>query len=158
MSTRSLHLIDLENLAGFGLDPEAARHGLDAHLARFWHPGDIVVIASCRSLFAAVGFGLADLPHRYRLVRPTTDAADLELLRAGREADLSGFSHLAIASGDGIFTELAGLYSGAGHTVSVSARRGTLARRLRLAATQVHIIDRRDQPVSVRPVTAVASA
>jgi hypothetical protein len=88
------------------------------------------------------------------LIRPGPDGADLELLAViEQERVAERFSHVAIASGDGIFTMAAIGLVAAGCQVTVVSRRAGLSKRLALVAvSRVIYID------APRPAAAPSAA
>jgi hypothetical protein len=127
---RSLHLIDVENLAGTATpDPVQARHLQGRYLLLVGvSTGDQVVIASSHLALKTAGCWWAGA--RY-LVRSGPDLALLDL--AGHEHISERFSQVTIASGDGIFAPVAASLAVAGCQVSVISRRTGLSRQLALA-------------------------
>lgn len=138
---RTLHLIDLENLAG-GPRPDApnAFATIEAylHLAA-WHPGDHVVLAANGWLLRQVVF---DLPSGW-LVRGASgpDGADLVLLAvADPSFVVARYRRLVVGSGDGIFAPLLAEVGCAGVATTVISRRAHLARCLERAAQSRSIL------------------
>jgi hypothetical protein len=75
-------------------------------------------------------------------VRSGPDGADLELLDVVAYENVAArFTHVAIASGDGIFADAAAGLAAAGVWVTVVTRRNSLSARLALAAHEVIFID-----------------
>lgn len=138
---RTLHLVDIENLAGTPLPTLLQVMQVQACYARLTAPGiaDHVVMASSHLALvnAAVGW-----PHaRYR-VRSGPDGADQELLDViWHENVAARFTHVVIGSGDGVFGAAAEALSVGGTWVSVVSRRGCLAPALARAAREVHYLD-----------------
>jgi hypothetical protein len=137
-STRTLHLVDIENLIG---DARPAEYQV---LECLEHYGDVVdvsvpnqVIVACNHGAArVVGCCLGEGPRL--LVRSGHDGADLALLDVlSNESVEQRFSHLVLASGDGIFASRVAEITSLGIPVTVVARREALAARLRLVATEV---------------------
>ncbi len=83
------------------------------------------------------------------LIRSGENGADLELLDVIRHEHVAErFSHVVIASGDGIFApEGAGLVAKGCH-LTVASRRDALSKRLRLAAHRVIYLDAPDMPTA----------
>lgn len=137
---RTFHLVDIENLVG---DPVADDKRVTAAVAAYKQaahvgPADLAVIASNGKL--AVAAGLA-WPGALLRVGRGPNGADLALLaEAPVESLARRFDHVVIGSGDGIFVELVRQLRLHGRTVTVVARSGSLARRLREAA-DVKFID-----------------
>ncbi len=135
--TRSLVLVDAENLAGTPL-PDATTARRDAALVRTLapvEPGDQVVVA-CSHL-AAPNVWWA-WPEALRRVRSGQDGADLALLDAIASIPVvDRFSRLVIASGDGIFSGLAVAMSLAGVHVVVVSRARSLSHQLAACADEI---------------------
>lgn len=83
------------------------------------------VLKAHMSAIGARGWGLT-------AVSPTPDAADRVLIMDGREFVTGGVTDLVVVSGDGFFADLASIVR-----LHVVAPRGSLNRRLKLAATSV---------------------
>ena len=146
--TRSLHLIDLENLCGSGLPPTSLietvwrtyRYGVPTS------PEDHYVVGSSH-LFASRAWFVLPYQGIQRRARSGKDGGELAILA---EVDLdhaaSRFDRLVIASGDGMFTETAkaarehGLHvhqvSGLGSCSRALAATAHTHSRLRLAAIE----------------------
>ncbi len=101
---------------------------------------DQVVVASSELTIRHAGYCW---PGTRCLVRPGPDGADRELLAViEQERVAERFSHVAIASGDGIFTTAAAGLAAAGCQVTVVSRRAGLSKQLALvAASRVIYID-----------------
>jgi hypothetical protein len=151
---RALHLIDIENLADNPIP------GLiDVLLVRYrYHKGvgfsanDQAIVGCNHLAFRHAGFSW---PRARYLVRSGKNGADLELLDVIRHENVAErFSHVVIASGDGIFApEAAGLVAMGCHLTVVS-RRAALSKRLRLTAHRVIYLDApdlRNAPSQFRP-------
>lgn len=130
-TTRTLHLVDIENLVG---DPmatkEAALGALDDYLTLAGHTdGDQVIIAANPGLIARIGFD-RPVPCSLHAARGK-DGADLVLLSHAEPARIAiRFDRLAIGSGDGEFADTARAVRDRGAPVTVVARRRSLSRRL----------------------------
>jgi hypothetical protein len=138
---RTLHLVDVENLVGSGRptarDLEAV-HRLYRELQLVGGQDHIVV--ACNP-YVAVEVADAWAPARLR-VGHGPSGADLQLLDVAlHERITSRFDHVVIGSGDGVFTEVTVGLQAAGLPVTVVSRRGHLALRLRMAASQVLYLD-----------------
>ena len=83
------------------------------------------VMKACIPELASRGWGLT-------LVAARPDAADQALVEAGRQMAASGVTDLVLVSGDHAFAALASVAR-----LHVIARRGSLSRQLRLAATTI---------------------
>lgn len=131
-ASRSLHLVDLENLIG---DPHTATTTalatFDTYLevAR-WRTGDHVIVATNPWLMARIAFDLPESASRHAAHGP--DGADLMLLAlAPPELVAKRYGRLVIGSGDGIFAARAQAASDVGVAVEVVARAGSCSTRLR---------------------------
>jgi hypothetical protein len=140
--SRTLHLIDIENLAGSPV-PEAAlvRHLWDVYAERVGIGAmDQIVVACSHKAFKSVGHCW---PGARYLVRSGPDGADRELLDVlYHENVASRFRHVAIASGDGIFVWPARDLSKFGCSVTVVSRWSGLSARLAAAAERVIFLDK----------------
>jgi hypothetical protein len=136
VAPRTLHLIDLENLAGAATVSESAAllAGESYRDSAEYVPGDLVVVASSHRNGFAARLAFPGSTVRWRSGR---HGADLALLDAVREFDLSRFDRIVIGSGDGIFATLARAARSGGIEVVVVSRRRALAASLRSAA---HVI------------------
>jgi hypothetical protein len=131
---RTLHLIDIENLAGTGRPDRRQLRALYSMYRLRVGMGamDQVVVASSELTIRNGGYCW---PGARCLVRPGPDGADLELLAViEQECVAERFSHVVIASGDGIFTTAAAGLDAAGCQVTVVSRRAGLSKRLALVA------------------------
>ena len=135
--TRSLHLIDIENLAAGGAYDAFDR--LERHLDATWTPGDFVTLASNPGLWRQLAWEVP-VPHRYVVPEPGPDSADRALLANAEGFDLSTFDRVVIGSGDHIFTALAQQAATSGAQVVVVANRGTVAQGLKLATHEIHLL------------------
>lgn len=138
---RRLHLIDIENLAGASM-PSLSQvrevQGLYGARLTFGALDQVVVASSHLTLLnAALGW-----PHaRYR-IRSGPDGADLELLDVLLcENVATRFTHVAIGSGDGIFSSAAEALTSAGLRVTVVSRRRALSWQLYRAVAEVIYLD-----------------
>lgn len=133
--TRSLHLIDIENLSAGGA--HAAQERLAMHLEATWSPGDLVAIASNAKIWRQLAW---DVPvaHRFMVTTNRPDSADQALLSTADDYDLSSFGQLVIGFGDHIFADLALDAADCGVRVVVVANEGSVARTLRTAAHEIH--------------------
>ena len=138
---RTLHLVDIENLAGAAL-PSLGQvsevQGLYVARLVFGADDQVVMAASHLALLnAALGW-----PHaRYR-VRSGPDGADLELLDVLQHEDVAArFTHVVIGSGDGVFGQAAANLAARGVLVTVVSRRNSLSGALARAAREVVYLD-----------------
>ena len=131
---RRLHVIDIENLVGGGtLTEPRLRAWSDAYTALdLYRCGDHVAIG-VDVTGAAVVMGALRSP-RVVLGRGP-DGADRALLRVLHDEldPARSYSELVLGSGDGIFADEVGRLTGRGLPVTLVARPGSLAKRLRLA-------------------------
>lgn len=138
---RTMHLVDIENLAGTGLPTESQVAGLhQAYTNRVGvGPMDQVVIGCNHNALPAAGHGW---PGARYLIRSGPDGADTELLTViTAENVATRFTHVTIASGDHIFTWAAACLAAGGCQVTVVSLTTSLARTLRLAAQRVIYLD-----------------
>ena len=138
---RTLHLVDIENLAGAALpsrDQVIEVQGL--YVARLgFGADDQVVMATSHLAFmnAALGWPSA----RYR-VRSGPNGADLELLDVLQHEDVAArFTHVVIGSGDGLFSQAAASLAARDVWVTVVSRRDSLAPGLARVALDVIYLD-----------------
>ena len=138
---RTLHLVDIENLAGAALpsrDQVTEVQGL--YVARLAVGADdqVVMAASHRAfLNAALGWPSA----RYR-VRSGPNGADLELLDVLQHEDVATrFTHVVIGSGDGLFSQAAASLKARDVWVTVVSRRDSLSGNLARSAVDVIYLD-----------------
>jgi hypothetical protein len=138
---RTLHLVDIQNLAGTAVPSLPQVMDVQDQYARRMAVGadDHVVMASNhRALVnAAIGW-----PHaRYR-VRSGPGGADLELLDVIEcENVVARFTHIVIGSGDGLFGQAAQGLTDHGVWVTVVSRHGSLSPSLARAARDVIYLD-----------------
>jgi hypothetical protein len=150
---RTLHLIDIENLAGRPI-PDA----VDVLLVRYrYHKrvglgaNDQAIVACNHLALRQVGFSW---PGVRILVRSGQNGADRELLDViGHENVAERFGGIVIASGDHIFAPAAAGLAAQGCHLTVASRRLALSRRLQLAAHRVIYLDAPDLtgPTQFRP-------
>ena len=141
---RGLHLVDLENLAGWAVVDPAALASLARRLHRLARvrTGDHVVVATnpAQLMASAPAFPGARL-----LVGRGRDGADRALLSAAHAAEVAErYDRLVVMSGDHAFAPLAEEVRRLGRTVRVVAHGESLSARLRDAASEV-------VPVTPRP-------
>jgi hypothetical protein len=133
---RRLHIIDPENLVGSGSCSEAQVSALHSeYTALAVGSSDLALVASSHFNQMAVAFGWMD---GFHLVRSGPSGADLALIHAYREVpNMDSFDGIVIASGDGIFEDIALDAVTRGLPVTVVVGAGALSKRLRMMATQV---------------------
>lgn len=135
-SGRRLHIIDPENLIGSGSCSETQVSALHSEYTALavgrW---DLALVGSSHFNQVPVAFGWME---GFHLVRSGPSGADLALIEAYREVpNVGSFDGLVIASGDGIFEEIALDAVRRGLPVTVVVGAGSLSRRLQMMATQV---------------------
>ena len=138
---RTLHLIDIENLAGASLPSlRQVREALDLYsdCLGFGAMDQVEVASSHLTLVnAALGW-----PHAHYRVRSGPDGADLALLDVLRHENVATrFAHVAIGSGDHVFAEEAARLAALGVWVTVVSRQRSLSPQLALAAREVIFLD-----------------
>jgi hypothetical protein len=138
---RTLHLVDIENLAGTAVPSRWQVMDVQDQYARRMTLGvdDQVIMASSHLALVDAALGW---PHaRYR-VRSGPSGADLELLDVIEYENVAArFTHVVIGSGDGVFRRAAeGLCAG-GVLVTVVSRQGSLSPYLARAASHVVYLD-----------------
>lgn len=138
---RTLHLVDLENLAGGSSATSADVTGALAayeSVVRFG-PADHRVVACAKPLWATAK---ASWPGALVRAVKGIDGADLQLLADG-DARYVGrhYDRAVVASGDHIFVDLVIELDAAGVEVCVVSRRRSLSRRLALVAPVVWYLD-----------------
>lgn len=130
-TTRTLHLVDLENLLSDPFALDGAAQVLDAYAeAAEWKPGDLTYVAANRWLVKRLAFA-PHIPCQLRTAPPGPDAADLELLSLARPEFLERFDRLAIGSGDHVFSSCARAARERGIDVVVVAPGDSIAADLR---------------------------
>ena len=138
---RTLHLVDIENLAGAAIPSLMQVMDVQDRYARSLSVGvdDLVVMASSHLALVNTALGW---PHaRYR-VRSGPDGADLALLDVIWHEDVATrFTHIVIGSGDGTFVGAVQALSDRGVMVTVVSRWGSLSPRLASAAHGVVYLD-----------------
>jgi hypothetical protein len=138
---RTLHLVDIENLAGTAIPSLTQVMDVQDRYARSLSVGvyDLVVMASSHLGLVNTALGW---PHaRYR-VRSGPDGADLALLDVIWHEDVATrFSHIVIGSGDRTFVGAVRALSARGVLVTVVSRWGSLSPRLADVAHDVVYLD-----------------
>lgn len=146
---RTLHLLDLENLAG---DPRPGPSRALAlvptylHLAR-WRPGDPVVVATNGWLLRQIAF---DLPAGWQLRAANgPDGADRALLEvAPPDLVAARYHRLVVGSGDGIFSDLIARVGDRGVETGVVSIRRQLSNRLKACRSHGRVPARADMRAS----------
>ena len=137
MTARTLHLIDLENLAGGGgmnlPSAQAARERYEQQINI--DEDDLVVVASGPSSVLVIHESFRGAR---QLVGRGLDGADRALIDVvNHERIAERFPRVVVASGDAIFCDAVSQLGGQGTHVIVASDPGRLSRRLRLAACAV---------------------
>jgi hypothetical protein len=136
--SRTLHLVDVENLLGTPRpNPAMVAPLADAYAgAAGLAPQDQVVLASSHICARSVWFGWPSSARR--LVASGPDGADKALLGVlADERVAERFSRIVIGSGDGIFAIAAAQAQQAGAEVTVVCGAGAVARRLQMAVRDI---------------------
>ena len=138
---RRLHLVDIENLAGEplpSLSQVCEAQGRYADCLTFGAMDQVEVASSHLTLLnAALGW-----PHAHYRVRSGPDGADLALLDVLRHENVARrFTHVAIGSGDHLFTEAAAHLAAQDVWVTVVSRRRSLSPQLAEVAREVIFLD-----------------
>ena len=132
---RSVHLVDVENLARCPLPTWEQVVAVRRVYRKFVGPADHVIVASNHRAFETVGWAWPDARH---LLGSGKDGADLALLEVLSAENIDcRFSTVCLASGDGIFAEPVARLGAADVSVTVISRLESLSLRLRLAAHHV---------------------
>lgn len=132
---RCLHIIDIENLTGFPSPaPAEVRSTYQAYRPRIG-PTDLVVVASSHHAAPSVWW---EWPTDRFLLRSGPNGADDALIDVLRNESVgTRFDRVSIGSGDGAFAQPAAELAAEGVWVTVVAGRGSVSRRLRMAARSV---------------------
>src|SRR6476619_3167976 len=149
-TTRTLHLVDIENLAG---DPFATKadvlDALDGYLeVAGYRDGDSVIVAANPGLIREIAF---DLPMACNVhAARGKDGADLILLAQAEPGWVAErFDRLVIGSGDAAFSETALAVRDLGTPVVVVSRPASLSRRLQGEGLGVRILTDRSVALAV---------
>jgi len=138
---RTLHLVDIENLAGAAIPTRLQVMDVQDRYARQVAVGDDDLVVMASSHLALVNAALGWPRVRYR-VRSGPHGADLELLDVLLHEDVPArFTHVAIGSGDGVFRRAAETLAAGGMWVTVVSRWGSLSPHLADAARDVIYLD-----------------
>lgn len=138
---RTLHMVDIENLAGAALPSLRQVQDVRARCLSRLGLGyfDHVVIASSHLTLMNAALGWPRC--RYR-VRSGPDGADLELLDVLMSENVAArFGQVIIGSGDRIFATAAAKLVSEGVWVTALSQRSRLSSRLRMAACEVMYFD-----------------
>ena len=133
---RTLHLLDIENLAGGGrLRPDEAARAV----GRFQEairvgPCDPLIVACGPTSVLAAGSAVR---HSRLLIGRGVDGADLRLLEVlATDPIVERVDEIVLGSGDGIFAPIVADLEAAGCPVTIASHRDRLSRRLALAASR----------------------
>ena len=154
---RSGHLVilDIENLAGTASPTPSDLDEIRSQLAEVIEDyADLQCIVACSHRAAPVV--IFAFPRALRRLRSGPNGADLALLaEMGEHRVMDRYEKVTLCSGDGIFTDEVARLGRAGVEVTVVAKEGTLASRLRLAATHVVTLV---SPTKLEPALAMKEA
>lgn len=138
MTGRTLHLIDIENLAGTGfcMSEQLIAHVLDRYKdTALWNEGDLTSIAVNSGLLSAVAFATSDWTQKSLHGASGKDGADLVLLQHTNQSKLlAGVDRVVIGSGDGIFSRIVDRAHSVGTRTWVVAAPRATSHQLRLSA------------------------
>ena len=139
---RTLHLLDVENLAGGTDASEVDLMGWlpEYRVAADWATEDLACAACSNFVFRAVAF---DLPEGIERIAAGggADAADLAIIdRHPAPWMADRFTRVVIGSGDGIFADLARQLRYLDTEVWVVSKRRSLSRALALEADEVRFL------------------
>jgi hypothetical protein len=138
---RTLHLVDIENLAGMSLPSLSQVREVQGLYAERFAVGSLDQVEIASSHLSLVNAALG-WPHAHYRVRSGPNGADLALLDVLRNENVPArFTHVAIGSGDGVFAGEAVRLAAAGVWVTVVSLRRCLSVRLGLAARDVIYLD-----------------
>ncbi len=136
LQERMLHLIDIENLIGSpSPTPDCVSWYQLAYQALHVGPTDQVVIAYSHHSVHSVGWSWQQSRHLWSSGKNGADLALLEVIFQERIAER--FESVALASGDGIFTNAVKQLNTQGVDVTVISRPESLSQSLQMAATQI---------------------
>lgn len=140
--TRSVHLLDAENLCGASLiAPEQVVRLRKAYLDSVdMGPLDQVILATSHLSVLSLQAGW---PGARYLMRSGKDGADIELAKVVLDEDLDArFDHVYFGSGDGGLAPFAAHLGERGVPVTAVSRIGSLSPRMKLATRDVIYLDR----------------
>lgn len=138
--SRALHLIDAENLCGSSL-VSAMIKLRDAYLEGVpMGPLDQVVLASSHASILALGMGW---PGKRYLMQSGKDGADICLARIIAEENVeTRFDYVYMGSGDGGLAPFSAYLEGHGVRVTAVSLAHSLSPRMRMATSDVILLDR----------------
>jgi len=153
MSTRTLHLVDMENLCQSPFPSvDTSRQSLASYLhVSEWHRGDVVVIAANRWLAKDILFNIP-VPHIFKISPPGTNSADQVLTEQAFMFDSHRFDRLAIGSGDHHFARVVLSWREAGVEAMALSRHGCLSWVLRRSADEVRYLPSGHVPLGVNSI------
>jgi hypothetical protein len=134
-------LVDIENVAGGAIMTvdEGQRARLSILRTGLIGTQDQIVVGTSHT--GVLGAGLA-WPRCRLVVRSGPDGADLALLSVICDERIAErFDEVLLVTGDGIFAEAVAALGVAGVSVTVVARSDSCSKRLRMAASHLHLID-----------------
>lgn len=157
---RTLALLDVENL--LYTDPRGAitadyRHAILHAAAVADLDSDSMVVVGLGAENAVGAFAVKEAwPPAALRCQAGTDGGELSLLDYASDlrAVTRSYSRVIIGSGDGEFTDFAADLGRLGVQTTVVSWRYKLSRRLRMAATQVRLLDTQMEPAQVAALAA----
>ena len=138
---RTLHVVDIENLAGAAVPSldRVSQVQIRYLTCLGFGADDQVVLATSHLGLLNAGLGW---PHARHLVRSGRDGADLELIDVLEHENIATrFRHVVIGSGDGGFSRSAANLAACGIQITVVSRWGSLAQALASVAGEVIYLD-----------------
>jgi hypothetical protein len=150
---RRLVLVDIENVVGGPCTTSARTRWAHRRLrdAVGLGPADQIVVGVDVAGLESVGW---DWPRVRYAVGHGRDGADRALLEVLAEDVADRYSHVVLATGDGIFAETVAALTAAGVRVTVVAHEVALSSSLRLAASDVVLLSSDADPSVPAPRTA----
>ena len=132
--SRNALFVDLENLLQGTTGPTLLQQALEL-IDLTAGPRCRVTVAMSHHFLGKIGHDLHQrMPGARIVVASGVNGADLALLAAMGESNLSSGDQVVLASGDGIFADAVATLAGTGVMTTVVAHRDGLARSLRMAA------------------------
>ena len=138
---RRLHLVDIENLAGFAWPASEQVAACCRRYADLVNPhgSDLFVLACNHGAGVAIADGWPGARYLWHSGRDGAELALLEVLSG--ESVTNRFRTVVLGSGDGAFAGPAADLALNGVHITVVANCASLSRRLRLAASEVVVFD-----------------
>ncbi len=134
VGSRTLHLVDLENLLGDRRKEAVALDGLRRYLALArWEAGDQVLVAAHPEIIRQIGF-VPPVPCSLHATEGEDAADQMLLAHAPAELVARRYSRLVVGSGDGIFVDRAVAARAGQVGVAVVARADGCSSRFRRRA------------------------